>query len=66
LFFGCPSGGGIRNPPTVPKINRVEIENYKSIERVDFEARRVNVFIGGRGEDQYTGIDSPVREWHTG
>jgi hypothetical protein len=31
----------------VPKINRVEIENYKSIERVDFEARRVNVFIGG-------------------
>jgi hypothetical protein len=47
LFFGCPSGGGIRNPPTVPKINRVEIENYKSIERVDFEARRVNVFIGG-------------------
>lgn len=31
----------------MPTINRVEIENYKSIERVDFEARRVNVFIGG-------------------
>jgi predicted ATPase len=31
----------------VPKINRVQIENYKSIERLDFEARRVNVFIGG-------------------
>lgn len=27
-------------------ISRVKIENYKSIESADFEARRVNVFIG--------------------
>ena len=31
----------------MPKITRVQIENYKSIEQVDFEARRVTVFIGG-------------------
>ena len=31
----------------MPKITRVQIENYKSIEKVDFEARRVTVFIGG-------------------
>lgn len=28
------------------KIHRVHIKNYKSIEEVDFQARRVNVFIG--------------------
>jgi hypothetical protein len=31
----------------VPKITRVQIQNYKSIEQVDFESRRVTVFIGG-------------------
>ncbi len=31
----------------MPKISRVQIENYKSIEKMDFEARRVTVFIGG-------------------
>jgi hypothetical protein len=31
----------------MPKINRVQIANYKSIEALDFEARRVTVFIGG-------------------
>lgn len=31
----------------MPKINRVRIANYKSIEALDFEARRVTVFIGG-------------------
>ena len=31
----------------MPKISRVQIENYKSIEQLDFESRRVNIFIGG-------------------
>lgn len=31
----------------MPKINRVQIANYKSIEALDFQARRVTVFIGG-------------------
>jgi hypothetical protein len=31
----------------VPLISHVQIENYKSIEKMEFEARRVNVFIGG-------------------
>ncbi len=30
----------------VPLVTRVQIENYKSIEKLDFEARRVTVFIG--------------------
>ena len=29
-----------------PMISRVTIANYKSVENADFEARRVNVFIG--------------------
>jgi AAA15 family ATPase/GTPase len=31
----------------VPQFSRVQIENYKSIEKLDFEARRVTIFIGG-------------------
>ncbi|HMO65751.1 MAG TPA: AAA family ATPase, partial [Verrucomicrobiota bacterium] len=47
MIFALPSGRAGRYAAAMLKINRVQIANYKSIEALDFEARRVTVFIGG-------------------